>query len=260
MNRKQLITANDELLKRRQELEAVQEPAPISQPASTWAERNQATINQYFEALHAGEVVTERVVVSGCRARWERFQSDRHPTLAKAVKTIMKFYNERIDAGGGLLLTGGHGCGKTELARAIKELYGIHAVFWDERELVKAIQDSYGHRGGGQSEASIFNQCRRARLLIYDDLGAYETDNEAFIQNIYRGLFDGRFEAGRATLITTNLSGTCSNGGRSEFEERVGARNFSRILGQIEHTEFWVDLTGVPDYRLRNFARNEQAR
>lgn len=209
------------------------------------------TIFDYFAALKRGEKVTDSQTVEMSRAKWDSFNADRHPDLAKATATIRKWYKERITCGGGLILAGGYGCGKTHLARAIYELYGFRALFWEELGLIKSIQSGYS--GRGQSEDSLFAQARRAELLIYDDLGSYETDNLAFVQNIYRGLFDGRLETNKATLVTTNLRATTDSDEVSEFERRVGGKNFSRLVGQLEVSEFYIDLFDVPDYRLRNF-------
>lgn len=219
-------------------------------------------IAEYFTALANGEQVTQTEVVEFGRDIWDSFNADRHPKLVKAQKTITKWYNERLPVGGGLILAGGYGCGKTHLALAIKQLYGMAAVFWEELDLCKTIQSSYAGGDRRNSEESIFSQCRRAKLLILDDLGAYETENMAWIQNIYRQLFNKRLEENKATLITTNLSvegEKVKKGNKiigvnaSEFELRVGGKNFSRIAGQVDTSEYCVDLFGVPDYRLRNF-------
>jgi DNA replication protein DnaC len=251
MNRKQLIKANDALLARRKK-ENIGQPQPISRPASRLATHNGMTIGDYFTALHNGEEVTERQAIYTSRAQWDSFDDERHPKLKAAVKAVKKWYNERIEAGGGIILAGGFGTGKTHLARAVYELYGMQAIFWEEDSLLRRIRSTYnGNRG--QSEEGLVKQCRRAKLFVFDDLGAYETGNLNWVQNIYRGLFDGRFEEGKATMITTNLSCKASSGEKSEFEVRVGGKNFSRIIGQLELPEYYVDLFCVGDYRLREF-------
>ena len=94
---------------------------------------------------------------------------------------------------------------------------------------------------------------QRARILVYDDLGTYETKNLDWVQGIYYNLFDGRKEAGAGLLITTNLPlETLQNGAfNSPLEDRMGKRVFSRVMGQVERLTNYVDLFGVPDYRTR---------
>ena len=211
------------------------------------------TVADYWNALAAGEETgNPKETVCGNRARWEAFDSDRHPALVGAVRTIKQWYNQRQPVGGALIIAGGFGCGKTHLARAIADLFGYAAVFYEETKLFKSIQDGYS--GQGDSEATYIRRAWRSPLLVFDDLGSYETDRGlAWVQNIYRQLFDRRYEAGKAFVITTNLSLKAGPDGRSEIEQRVGGRNFTRIMGAVEHPEYYINLFDVPDYRLRNF-------
>jgi len=248
MDRNELLKANEALHRRRKAEGVGNGPQSISRPASRLVETEGQTVVDYFEALAGGNGQNPAHVIDGSRAMWDSFNSDRHPKLQEAVRIIKKWYNQRLDVGGALIIAGGYGCGKSHLAKAVADLYGWQAVFYEETKLFKAIQQGYG--GHGDSEHTIFMKARRAPLLIYDDLGSYETDNDAWIQNIYRQLFDRRFEEGKGFLITTNLA---LKGTPSEFEERVGGRNFTRILGAVEHPEYYVNLFGVPDYRLRHF-------
>lgn len=208
----------------------------------------------YFKALYADEPTgNQREIIAGNDYRWRNFDSDRHPDLQTAVKTVKRFYNERIDEGGGLILVGHCGSGKSHLAQAVADFYGLQAVFVDEEHLVKSVQSSYSDRGP-HTEQNILIRYRRAKLLVYDDLGAYQTDNLTWLQNIYYQLFDGRHEAEKATIITTNLPLIHRNNGNSvsPLEARLGRRCFSRLLGQVGTMDFYIDLFGVPDYRLRN--------
>lgn len=209
--------------------------------------------SDYLRALFAGEPVdTPTQVVQGSMARWKRFNDEVHPDLPGAVKTLRRWYNDGLAAGEGILIAGGFGCGKTHLAKAIYEMRGPGVVFFEELKLVKAIQETYG-RQSRETENAYFRRAARARLLIFDDLGAYETENMAWMQNIYRGLFDDLDDGRRAILITTNLSLADRKGAVSEMEERVGGRNFTRIMGAVGSSENYINLFDVPDYRLRGF-------
>lgn len=252
MTRDELMRANEALISRRK-AEGVtrRQPAPALNPdAITWEE--------YFR-IKAEADNSEAINTSS--ARWQSFDSDRNPILKRAIKTIGKWYDTRIDEGGALILAGGCGCGKTHLAGAIYELFGYGAFYVNEVEMIERIQASYGN-GGGQSLESIAGYARRAKLLIYDDLGAYETDNLKWVQNIYMALLNGRREEGKATLATTNLrlveeTGQFDKDNKpvtwSPLEDRLGKRVYSRLMGQVEEMRYYVDLFKVPDYRLRKF-------
>lgn len=138
---------------------------------------------------------------------------------------------------------------------AIHELYGPRSVFWDEMTLCDALKASYDRRSN-QSPETIFRRLMEAELLVFDDLGVYETDNRAWMLNIYRYIFNNRCERGKAVLITTNIplfSGDKDNPGGDCFpmEARIGGRNFDRLMGAIESTAYYIDLFGVPSYRMR---------
>ena len=152
------------------------------------------------------------------------------------------------------MILGNCGSGKTHLARAIAELYGVGAVFTSEESFVKDVQGTYSNRAG-KTEHQIMNRLCKAKLLVYDDLGAYQTDNTPWMQNLYFQLFDGRQDLGKATIITSNLSLAPQHDGREvwiQIEERLGARCFSRVMGQVGPANV-VDLFNVPDYRMRGF-------
>jgi len=150
-----------------------------------------------------------------------------------------------MQIGGGIILAGGYGCGKTHLAKAIKQMRGPNVVMWSEIDLVSALQDTYNGNG---SSHSIIKSILRAELFIFDDLGAYKTQNEEFIQRVYLDLFDARCDAKRPLLITTNLDEKAG-----ELADRVGGRVYSRIMGALGGDDYYLDLFDVPDYRLRGF-------
>lgn len=261
--RRQVLEAQRELEEKRKNHKPVKLPAPMRMVEG---QPNQAEI-AYFQAIGVLDkpdgivepVYPEAHVLTGQREKWDAFNSDRHPKLQAAIKTIGDWYDNRIADGGGIILAGGYGSGKSHLAQAIRELYGYGALYWNETRLVELVQAGYS--GGGRTEQSIFSDVRRAKLLVYDDLGAYQTTNADWIQRLYYNLFDGRKEAGLATMITTNLPLMVmekTQQGRptvvsQPFESRVGGRVFSRLMGQIEEMRYYVDMFGVPDYRKRKF-------
>lgn len=251
----EIAQANAALLAKRKALGVG--PKPIDKPLQAIADRSGMTLEDYFTNL-GNEPADTAQPIDTSRAAWDAFESDRSKVLQRAVKTVARWYQERIKVGGALILAGNCGCGKTHLARAIYDLYGFGAAYLNEVDVIGQIQAGYGS-GGGRSLESVVNQCRRAKLLIYDDLGAYETDNLKWMQNIYMSLFNGRKEAGQATFITTNLqlTQTIIEAGHdtiySPLQNRLGIRVYSRLMGAVEQLCYYVNLFDVPDYRLRNF-------
>lgn len=207
------------------------------------------TEREYWLAIDRGEKPGAHILETK-RELWDSFNSDRHPKLKKAVLQVKKWYNERIDKGGALILAGGYGCGKSHLAKALHQLYGLKSCLWYEPDLFGAIRDTYGQ--GSESEYRLLKQIRSHKLLIIDDLGSYEIEegSEKFVRRIYQQLLDGRFEANRATLITTNLDDSSG-----ALEARLGERCYDRLVGALEFPEFYIDLFGVPSYRRKNFAK-----
>lgn len=191
-------------------------------------------------------------------ARWESFNWDRHPKLRQAKRVIVDWYNSLPDSGA-LVLAGDVGCGKTHLAAAIADLYGRWRIsYYEEIELVKKIQASYGNKG--QSEESVMLQVFRPDLLILDDLGTYRTTNENWLSNLYNRIFnDYLTRSSKPLLITTNLPMIDDEeDGRpaiGSITERIGTRSFSRLcdaLGDVKLGRY-VDLFGIADFRIERF-------
>lgn len=228
---------------------------PISPAPESASETDvNAQLQAYFDAVRNDRPAgNEQVVITGRRTLWDAFDDEAHPKLSEACDTVGRWYNRRLPQGGALIINGGYGCGKTHLARAVVELYGPFAVFTDELELTSRLKASYSGRGSDEPEYHLLNQLSRAKLLVFDDLGAYQTDSMSWMQNIYRGIFDNRCKNALPFIITTNLSLKASPGTPSEFEARLGGRNYSRVMGAVGSAEYYINLFGVPDYRLRGF-------
>lgn len=236
-----ILKGNEQLMAKRRELGiGVEKTRPATRP-------DDPRLDFLGQILDSGRSLPASEVLSGDRTRWDAFNSDAHPALIRAVKAIKRWYNDGIPAGRSLLMSGGYGCGKTHLAKAIADLYGYHAVYADETELFKSIQDTY-NRHSQESEEAIKMRLRRAKLLVFDDLGSYETQNLAWIQNIYRAIFDGRCDQSLPCLFTSNMP-------LDGLIERIGGRNFDRLCGALE-TEYYIDLFAVPSYRIRHLVKS----
>lgn len=189
-------------------------------------------------------------IIRGSADKWNAFEFDQHKQLEVAKITITRWYSTAMDRGKSLLICGNPGCGKTHLARAIQQLMTSHnAIFVEEADLVKQIQATYG---GDGSEYEIFSRYLNCELLIYDDLGAYETNNTQWINNIYRTIFEKRLRDNKPVLFTSNLGFVdADNSVFGCLEERLGLRNYDRLLRSImvNDVPLYVNLFGVPSYK-----------
>jgi len=173
----------------------------------------------------------------------------------KLVETLRGY------SGGGLVLSGKTGSGKTHLSVAI--MRNLEAMEWQKHcqhnidlvragqpastelrstkafitapELLLGIRKSF--RDDSEcSESDILDRYSGKSLMVLDDLGSEKTTEYA-ITTLYI-LIDRRDRQLRDTIITTNLS-------LAEIETKLNARIASRLAG-------WVNVKiGMSDYRKR---------
>ena len=105
----------------------------------------------------------------------------------------------------GLLLMGPCGVGKTHLAvSAMKSivLRGHSGLFYDYRELLKAIQDSYNPESQA-TEMSVLEPVLKAEILVLDDVGSSKPSPWAL--ETVGHMLNTRYNEKRVTLLTTNF-------------------------------------------------------
>lgn len=127
--------------------------------------------------------------------------------MAKARLMAGKFVEEYpLENNQGLLFTGPVGVGKTHLAvGAAKELMrskGVRCLFWDYRELLKEIQNSY-NASVEATEMEVLRPVFEAELLVLDELGAIKPTE--WVWNTVSLILNSRYNNQLTTLITTNL-------------------------------------------------------
>ncbi len=94
--------------------------------------------------------------------------------------------------------------GKTHLAvAALKEivLRGHSGLFYDYRELLKEIQDSYNAESQS-TEMSVLEPVLKAEILVLDDLGSSKPSLWAL--ETVGHILNTRYNEKRVTLLTTN--------------------------------------------------------
>lgn len=255
MDREELILANEKLLQLRlQNAARTKQPEILSQ-AQVCPSGLSPTDNQQGQIEVKELIITQ--TVTGKRELWDSLDTSVHGDLEQGKQLVHAWYKFGMNEGYSCLVAGNVGCGKSHLARAILEaMTPFKAIFIEETKFIKQLQDSYGDNA--TSELAIIERCVEAELLIYDDLGAYQTNNLGWIENIYRMIFENRLAKKRPVLFTTNLSFSQNdNGDFGLLEDHIGRRNYDRLLRGIftDNGPYYADLFNVPSYQSNKLAQ-----
>ncbi len=119
---------------------------------------------------------------------------------------VQRFAEEfPVGSENGLLLMGPCGAGKTHLAiAALKHvvLRGHSGLFYDYRELLKEIQDSYNPESQS-TEMSVLEPVLTAEILVLDDVGSSKPSPWAL--ETVGHVLNTRYNDKRVTILTTNF-------------------------------------------------------
>jgi len=156
---------------------------------------------------------------------------------------------------------GACGVGKTHLAvSALKQivLRGHSGLFYDYRELLKEIQDSY-NAVSQSTEMGVLEPVLKAEIFVLDDVGSSKPSLWAL--ETVGHVLNTRYNEKRVTLLTTNFLDSDSGGPHGptavtrvagmrapaiddSLTERVGKRIRSRLYEMCRTVEIFG-----PDYR-----------
>jgi DNA replication protein DnaC len=183
-------------------------------------------------------------------------------TLAAAHLRARKFVEGYpIESGGtGLLLTGSIGVGKTHLAVGILQAVimerGASGLFWDYRELLKEVQNSY-NQNVQATEMEILRPICKAEVLVLDELGAAKPSE--WVWDTVAQVLNSRYNDRLTTIITTNYANTTplgvepgSNGQirAAMREETLGDRIGERMRSRLQEMCVVVEMQGE-DFRQK---------
>jgi len=174
------------------------------------------------------------------------------------VQKFVEGYPVETD-GKGLLITGDIGVGKTHVAVGLlKELIahrGVSGLFYDYRELLKEVQNSY-NREVAATELGILRPVLEAEVLVLDELGAAKPTD--WVWDTVAQILNSRYNERRTTIITTNYANEGSlltiaaaqesPAKRAMRDETLGDRIGERMLSRLQEMCVVVEMRGK-DFR-----------
>jgi DNA replication protein DnaC len=183
-----------------------------------------------------------------------------HPSLAEAHFVAANFA-QKCDPRGdkGLLIIGKIGTGKTHLAVGIiKELIlsrGIPCLFYDYRELLKEIQNSYNSTVQ-TTELDVLRPVFEIDVLVLDELGAVKPTE--WVWDTVSLILNARYNENRTTIITTNFedqpaasaAATISAVRAASRGETLGDRVGERMRSRLHEMCRFITLDGA-DFRQK---------
>ncbi len=183
--------------------------------------------------------------------------SGAHPSQQAALMQAQNFGREYPLENTGLLLIGPIGVGKTHLAVGVmRELLrkGIACLFYDYRELLKQIQNSY-NASVKTTELDVLRPVFETEVLVLDELGAVKPTE--WVWDTVSLILNSRYNDNRTTIITTNYSdepagavarANLSPAAAAAREESLGDRIGERMRSRLHEMCRVIKLSG-PDFR-----------
>lgn len=185
-----------------------------------------------------------------------------HRGLAPARMAACRFVEEYPLEGNGLLIIGSIGAGKTHLAVGIiKELImgkGVGCLFYDYRELLKQIQNSYNDSVKA-TELEVLRPVFETEVLVLDELGAVKPTE--WVWDTVSLILNTRYNDKRTTIITTNFpdepgqdfanpSSEFARAQRSVRKETLGDRIGERMRSRLHEMCRIIKMEGE-DFRQK---------
>ncbi|HWZ83733.1 MAG TPA: ATP-binding protein [Terriglobales bacterium] len=179
--------------------------------------------------------------------------------LAPARMAACRFVEEYPVDKTGLMLVGTIGTGKTHLAvgiaKALIREKGIPCLFYDYRELLKEIQNSY-NPSVQTTELGLLKPLFEVEVLVLDELGAVRPSE--WVWDTVSLILNTRYNDNRTTILTTNFADepaaavarTLSPARAASREETLGDRITERMRSRLHEMCRVVRMDGA-DFRQR---------
>jgi DNA replication protein DnaC len=168
-------------------------------------------------------------------------------TQAYALRDSKHLVDEFPNLDIGLLFLGPCGVGKTHLATAILRqlvrLKGVNCLFYDFRDLLKEIQDSY-NPVSQQTELKVLQPVYDAEVLVLDELGASKPTD--WVRDTMTQIINTRYNDKKITIFTSNYQDEPDNPNEETLTDRLGVRLRSRLHEMCKLIQIKGD-----DYRLK---------
>lgn len=142
--------------------------------------------------------------------------------VLKICRAYAERFDDRLANGGGLVMCGKPGTGKTHLACGIANhiaKQGRTSLFLSVMEAVRRVKQTWG-RHDGETEAEVIARMLRPDLLILDEVGV-QFGSEAEKLILFE-IINGRYSEMRPTIIISNLA-------REELGGYLGERVIDRM-------------------------------
>lgn len=173
---------------------------------------------------------------------FENFQvTEANARNLKLCKRYAEHFDEMMENNQGLLFWGNVGTGKSFAAACIANYLiaqKVPVIMTSFVKLLEVIQN------GGEKETEIVARLNRAKLVIFDDLGAERNTGYA-LEKVYN-IIDSRYRKKLPMILTTNLSIT-------EMKNEGDIR-YNRIYDRVFESCYPMQFTG------RSWRRKEAAR
>jgi len=162
-------------------------------------------------------------------------ENERNLKLCRRYATA---FDKMMEKAQGLLMWGDVGTGKSFAAACIANYLLDHKTSVIMTSFVKILEIIDKDR---DEESAIIARLGRAKLVIFDDLGA-ERSTDYAIEKVYN-IIDSRYRSGLPMILTTNLT-------LDAMQNETDIR-YKRIFDRIFETCYPMQFTGV-SWRMRS--------